>query len=139
MVNKYGLNQSMYILQGTPGSGKSTVAYALYELFKCSICSTDDYFTVNGVYQFDGSKLKENHRKNLDAAICALSHGETVVIDNCNIKREHAKPYIDAAKSMGVPVIIVRVDGRFNNTHGVPEQTVNRMRQEMEDLTALLV
>jgi predicted kinase len=129
------MSQTLFILQGVPGSGKSTLAAYLCKYGTTSICSTDYYFIVDGEYKFDPSKLAAFHEANQAASSNFLKRGYSVIVDNTNIKRIHAKPYVKVAYELGIPVVFIRVNGPFKSTHGVPESTIERMRNEMEDLT----
>jgi predicted kinase len=133
--------QVLYVLQGPPGSGKSKLAQALraQDPERTRIHSTDDYFyDANKVYVFDATKLGLYHQLNLVAARGDLHRGFSVIVDNTNIKKEHARPYIDYAKQLGIRVSVIRVVGAFQNIHAVPPDIVERMRRGMEDLTELL-
>lgn len=128
--------QTLYILQGVPGSGKSTVAKVLWRGTNNSlICSTDDYFMKDDEYKFDPSKLGEYHEANLNKAKFALDEGATVIVDNTNIKRVHCQPYVYYAFAKNIPVVFIRVTGNFQSIHGVPDNVIQRMKREMEDLT----
>lgn len=131
--------QRLIIMQGVPGSGKSTLA-RLMQLNPekgeyIVVCSTDDYFTKNGVYTFDSTKLPENHRKNFHYAIRKLSEGYTVIVDNTNIQAWQAKPYVAFAVDCNIPVEFIRCVGDFTSVHNVPESTVERMKSQLETLT----
>ena len=130
----------LVIMQGASGSGKSTMAQTIKAMLEAcgqtvKICSTDDEFVVNGVYEFVASKIGENHAKNLKKAEFALDFGECVIVDNTNTQAWEARPYVQAAQRLGVPVFFVPCHGRFQNTHGVPPDKVEAMRQRCEPLT----
>lgn len=63
-----------------------------------------------------------------------LLEGWNVIVDNTNIKRSQAKPYLDMARRLGVFIQVVRCTGEYASAHGVPAEVLLRMRQEMEDL-----
>jgi predicted kinase len=136
--------KTMFILQGAPGSGKSKMAEALMrqtaaeDFFPAIICSTDRFFMVNDKYMFDRTKLAEYHGLNQDKAKYYLENGYSVIIDNTNIKKIHVEPYVKIAKETKAQIQIIRCYGKFQNLHGVPEEIVQRMRNEMEDLSELL-
>lgn len=126
--------QVLTIMQGVPGSGKSTVAKALAQATGAIIHSTDDFFMVDGVYQFDPSKLKMYHELNQLAVRKSLQNGSSVIVDNTNIKAWAARPYALMAKEFGAKIQIVSVQGQFQNEHNVPQQTIENMKSGMEHL-----
>lgn len=132
------MKQSLIIMQGPPGGGKTTIARAIFaqqDRVGVAICSTDDYFLVNGVYKFDPTLIAVNHEKNQKAARAWLARGYIVVVDNTNIHCWEARPYVQMAQNRDIPVQFVRVNSSFKSEHGVPSAVVARMRAEMEDLT----
>lgn len=63
----------LVLLRGLPGSGKSFLARTLQEDNPGGvILSTDDYFYINGQYQFDVKYLGEAHEwnQNRDESSC---------------------------------------------------------------------
>ncbi|MBI3632964.1 MAG: ATP-binding protein [Candidatus Vogelbacteria bacterium] len=142
MIGNPDPSKYCYIMQGVPGSGKSTVAKQLAgnHGYRSAIHSTDEYFMENGVYRFDSTKLSENHRKNLEAFKKSLKelpeppfYTAIVVCDNTNIKRKDRQPYIDAAVAEGYIVAIVTMPhpspevAAARNKHGVPVEVIKRM------------
>jgi tRNA uridine 5-carbamoylmethylation protein Kti12 len=135
----------LYIMQGVPGSGKSTTARRIADSYNhcvnppyAIVASTDDYFyDANGVYQFNPRKLGENHKMNLERAIDFMCRGFVVIVDNTNIHAWEAKPYVQFAVENNIPVCFVRVTGdpSWKSTHGVPEAAIEKMKKEMENLT----
>jgi predicted kinase len=131
-----GTYQTLFVMQGPPGSGKSHVASCLQAgRYNTVIYSTDDFFWEGGRYDFRPQLLPEFHGKNLERTKLALDEGKSVVVDNTNIQRWQCREYVRYAVSKGIPVVFVRVNGRFQNTHGVPDDRVEAMRNGMEDLT----
>lgn len=132
---------------GVPGSGKSTVASEIAAEARdvgvtTLICSTDDFFMVNGRYQFDPRRLAEYHARNFQKFALALADGtQLVILDNTNIREEHREPYVRLAKAMGYTVR-VEVVGEFTpeaceqyarrNTHGVPLESIKRMAASVQ-------
>ena len=127
--------QTLYIMQGPPGGGKSTLAQAISNSVSSAICSTDDFFHTTDGYKFDPAKLNEYHGRNLSHAIKALRLGHSAIIDNTNIHAWQARSYVEYAVANKIPVVFIRVDGRFKSNHGVPQELVDKMRASMENLT----
>lgn len=132
--------RTLILMQGVPGSGKSTVARKLLEDTPewAVILSTDDFWGAD--YKFDAAKLGEAHRWNQRSVAKALaSDVRIVIVDNTNIKRRDAEPYLALAQMFEyiVQVVRVQVDIKLaleRNTHNVPEDVICRMANEMEDL-----
>lgn len=126
---------SVIIMQGVPGSGKSTIAELLAKTSETTVvCSADSYMMVDGKYVFRPENLPYAHDQCYQMAKQYLGFGYTVIIDNTNIKRIHAIKYVELAEQFGVPVQVIRCYGRFQNVHGVPEPRVELMREQMEEI-----
>ncbi len=134
------LEQALVVFQGPSGGGKSTEAGKLVRLIKeagrdAVVYSTDDYHWENNGYVFKPTRLGEFHAKNLERSKAALDARQTVIVDNTNIRRWECKGYVEHAVKLGIPVVFIRVDGNFQNIHGVPDDKVRMMRDNMEELT----
>ena len=136
-----------YILRGLPGTGKSMLARTMEMGWGyAKSFSTDDYFMVNGKYQFDPSKLGEYHQKNLNAADDYMksfkdSHNTIMcIIDNTNTQHWEYEKYIQSAENNGFMVQIISIDWDAKdiplyaerNSHGVPEEAIQRMADRWE-------
>lgn len=134
------MNNILVMMQGWSGSGKSTLAQHLKQLMEAMghevrICSTDDQFKVNGTYKFDASKLTTYHAINQKLAEEALKDGYCVIVDNTNLACWEAKPYVEVAHRLGIPVSFHRCGGNFSNVHGVPADKVEQMKKRIENLS----
>lgn len=132
-----------YILRGLPGSGKSTLAKQLAaEANDAIICSTDDYFYKDGIYQFDGTALPKAHLWNYNRTLEAFASNKSIVIlDNTNIYKMHYANYINSAlqhKYATCELIVGKFDDEFidmcwrRNTHGVPRHVLQNMAKNFE-------
>ena len=130
----------VFILRGLPGSGKSIVANKLAESSKSSIIhSTDDYHIKNNEYVFDGSRVKEYHRMNLEAFTTSCEQGtEIVVCDNTNVLRNHYKEYKEVAEKNNYIVIIIVVDEfrvkecKKREKHDIPLKILEDMKKQFQ-------
>lgn len=140
------VKQTMYILQGPPGSGKSTLAEGLFHVATraghlCLVASTDDYFyrldpdAREVRYDYKADQAAEAHLWNQERVRRALTLGDSVVVDNTNIRAWEARPYVEMAVERGIPVVFIRLTADFGNVHGVPEEVVEGKRRSLEDLT----
>jgi hypothetical protein len=124
------------IMQGVPGSGKSTIAKKLRQMDPNSeIVSADDFFVqADGSYVFDRTKLGDAHKQCQAKARMALEKKMSVIVDNTNIKKKDAQFYLDLAKEFNAEVQVIRVVSDFKNVHNVPQEVVDRMNAEMENI-----
>lgn len=146
------MSQTLYIMQGVPGSGKSTLAKMLMLGHdygnNIAICSTDAYHHEdNGGksrYVFKLERSKEYHALNQHDCRYQLEQGRSVIVDNTNIRRWEARPYVEMAVTRNIPIIFIRVTsqiltegryGNFKSIHEVPEEKIQYMRDNMETLT----
>lgn len=138
------------IMQGLPGSGKSTAALVLAQQslekgLSCVILSTDQFFMKDGVYCFDGSKIPQAHQDNqARAAQACQRHIDHIIIDNTNMQRWEAKPYVKIALGCNYAI-----DFAYPLTpwaqdatecyrlckHGVPLDSIRGMLSRMQVLT----
>jgi NEDD4-binding protein 2 len=126
-------NKILYIMRGLPGSGKSTLAHQLSE----DVYSTDDYFMIDGEYQYDENKIGDAHQWNRDRTIAAMKQTITpLVIDNTNTRMWEFRPYVEFGMEYGYSVYLVEpeTDWRCDvdvlaerNTHGVPRERIKIM------------
>lgn len=61
-----------------------------------------------------------------------LKSGEDVAVSNTFTKLWELEVYLQMAKTLQIQVTIVRCVGRFQNTHNVPEDVVQRMWDSYE-------
>lgn len=122
--------KDLFLIRGIPGSGKSTLA-------KC-ICNhhveADDFFTINGKYQFDATKIKYAHEWCQNKAKDLMIQGYTVAVSNTFTQEWEMQPYLDLAEQHGYRVHSIIVENRHNgvNQHGVPEEKLEQMKQRFE-------
>jgi predicted kinase len=141
------------ILQGTPGSGKSTYVRVMTkddgynEYF-----SSDEYFVTGGVYIFDHTKLDAAHSWCVRQFVeeIYLLHQEiregklkndfVIWVDNTNTTITDIAPYYSVAHAYGAEVEIIRFVCEpavcaARNIHGVPEKTINKMLNRLKQIS----
>jgi len=130
-------DRNLILLRGVSGAGKSTVA----ELFiDAQIISTDDFFMVDGEYQFDANSLIENHLKCTAKAEqsmhCAVVDNakHTLIIHNTFTKDWEMQPYLVLADKYKYMVHTLIVENRHGSEsiHDVPKTAVDAQRERFE-------
>jgi len=134
----------MFMMRGLPGSGKSTVVKAIRRHFPANSvsCSADDFFIVDGVYQFNAKQLKDAHAAchAQCEAYCVLGT-PVIVVDNTNIVHWEMSKYFSLAASYRYCVVVVepRTPWKMDvdelvarNSHGVPRQVIQRRIRDMQ-------
>jgi len=122
-------NKRLFVMQGLPGSGKSTYAKKLVKRGGY-VLSADDFFVTlgRGTYKFDPARLSEAHGTCFRALVGSMDEGLTpLVVDNTNISAVEVAPYILAANAFGYEAEIVRILCPTQvcierQTHGVPRE-----------------
>lgn len=128
----------LYLVRGLPGAGKSTFVNTMMIMFEdgqthSEHFEADQYFySAEGVYNFDASKLGAAHATCLRKTIEAMDAGaDYVFVSNTFTTEKEMKPYLEAAKDQGYKVVSLVVENRHGHesVHNVPEETMQKMEQ----------
>jgi predicted kinase len=123
--------KELFLLRGLPGSGKSTLAKALGG----EQVEADQYFMVNGEYNFDPSKIKTAHEwcRNQVSDWMFLEF-QRIVVSNTFTQEWEMEPYLQMAKEKGYRVYSLVVENRHGgeNVHGVPSEKLQQMKSRFE-------
>ena len=116
----------LLVLRGISGSGKSTLAGMLAQAFGGFAVAADDFFIVDGIYNWDASKLGQAHSWCQNQADKNLSEGKIVIVHNTLTSNKDLKPYEELAKKHDVKFVSLVVEKRHDgeNEHGVPSDTL---------------
>lgn len=144
----------LYCTRGVPGSGKSTKAKEIANVYRnndvfVQVFSTDDFW--GDPYTFVPGKIREAHLWNQNRSMMAmieLAHsndGGVLIVDNTHISAWELKPYIKPAFLLNFDIEIVEptTSWAFNaeecarkTIHNVPLDTIRGMISRYErDLT----
>jgi predicted kinase len=123
--------KELFLLRGLPGSGKSTLAESLGG----SHMEADKYFTYEGKYEFDVTKLKDAHDWCQNAVKVFMENkSKRVVVSNTFTQEWEMTPYFELAEKHGYKVYSLIVENRHGgvNEHGVPEDKLKLMKKRFE-------
>jgi predicted kinase len=118
----------LILIRGLPGSGKSTLAKKLAQVLDAAHFEADQYFVRDGVYAFDMNNLFEAHEWCRGETDLVLSANLPVIVSNTFTTLRELKPYFNMAKKHGVVPQVIHCQNRYGSIHGVPEETLERMR-----------
>lgn len=129
------MEKIVYILRGIPGNGKSTLAEQLCDTNKSSvICCADDYFMHNNEYLFNAEKLGSAHKWCQQLFLENLTdETEIIVVANTNTRERDVNVYRKLAIEHGYTVFVLTVENwhNGNDVHNVPEETKEKMREQL--------
>lgn len=124
---------TLYLIRGTPGSGKSSLAEQMYSCGMVGfIAEADDYFTDDkGEYKFDAKKLNLAHNQCQAAAKYHLEDGFDVAVSNTSTTEAEVETYRKIAEECNARFVSLVVESRHDakNIHGVPPEKVEQMRK----------
>lgn len=128
--------QSLYLIRGLPGAGKSTFANTLLDAYVVQhVFEADNYFIgVDGVYRFDPHSLGKAHDQCFDKTKDALERGLSVAVSNTFTTEREMQRYVDLAKEHNINLVSLIVENRHGNqsVHDVPVNTLRRMRDRFD-------
>lgn len=126
---------TLIIVRGLPGSGKTTLAYALVRSgLVLNHHEADQFFTdEDGAYNYLKSKIGKAHEWCIGCVEDSLKNGESCVVSNTFVRKREMKPYFELAERYGVDVQVITAQGPWKNEHDVPDEVITRMKQNWEN------
>lgn len=125
----------LILVRGLPGSGKSTFAKSLgiahYE--------ADMFFMQNGVYNFNPLRIKDAHNWCKQQVFHELFCNNSVVVSNTFSQIWEMKEYLYMAKELKAEIEVIKMTGNYKNIHGVPAETIEKMRNRWEDFQGEII
>lgn len=110
-LQKMSQQKILLIARGPSGSGESRMADKISEQYKAPVFSSDDFWMINGKYQFDPDHVDEAHFWNHGRVEEAMQGDMPVIIvDNTNTKFWQMKPYVQMAQKYGYAVTFKEPD-----------------------------
>ena len=120
--------KKLILIRGLPGSGKSTLAARFLLEPGDRHLEADQWFVRDGVYQRDPSMLFLAHRWCIGETYRTLAAGHTAVVTNTFVTEKELVPYFKCAARNGIVPVVLVAQNDWGNVHGVPEETMARMR-----------
>ena len=90
------------------------------------------FWDKDGKHCYDASRLLEAHTWCQRMAAHHMSNGYDVVVANTFTRRAELEPYLRLASKYGYTVQEIVCRGEFVNVHGVPDEYVQRKRNQLE-------
>ncbi len=130
---------TLIIMRGLPGSGKTTLAKKLKEKYLDVAYHSTDLFFINNLneYKFDFQKIGDAHLWNQGQCEISMNtnYFEYVIVDNTNTTYKELKPYCQMAARLGYKVELYTIQPKKEdldlyskrNLHGVPLTSIQRM------------
>jgi predicted kinase len=123
---------SLILIRGLPGSGKSTFARLLSENGKYPVTSIDDYFTdpETGEYTFDPLKNYLAYKQCRDLTEKHLMEGiKKVFVENTFTIEWEMEPYFKLAKDYNYRLFVLTLENRHHgiNVHHIPQEQLEKM------------
>lgn len=129
----------LIVFRGLPGAGKSTMAKSIQKYYICAGYTTalyeaDMYFTdKDGNYKFDGRRLPHAHAWCRNKVLEALGNCDIVIVSNTNLSIDEMNDWKLMADNLGARMEVVHLKTQYGNVHGVPAETLERMKAREVD------
>ncbi len=126
----------LILVRGLPGSGKTTLA-RMFSGMGYVHAEADQFFetvdeTFNRTYSFNPGLLPQAHAFCLARADEGLRLTGFVVVSNTFSRLWEMQPYVDLAKKHGAKLTVVETQGNYGSIHGVPQTTIDKMKERWE-------
>lgn len=120
--------RALFIIRGLPGSGKSTLG----ALIATELCENDEYFIINGHYNFEKGEIRHAVGSCLNKCRAAMERGvPKIAVSNTFLDKTLIEPYIVLAKNFNYPVFQMIIENTHGSTsvHAVNSAVVASMRK----------
>ena len=129
--------RNLILVRGLPGSGKSTLAKILKEqnYFKYERLEADMFYETPNGYEFDITRIKDAHNWCYYSTMKALKCGMDVIVSNTFTTNWEMERYVKLGEIFDdLFITIINVTTQFETIHGVPEETMKKMKDRWEEV-----
>lgn len=129
--------ETLYIIRGCSGSGKSTFAKELSVAMSGYHLEADMFmYTEGGVYDWQASKLKTAHMWVFQRLRNYMSSRfSPLILSDTNVRKRDLQVYLDLAKDNGYRVVSLVLENRHGSSsiHDVPDKTMRRQESALRE------
>lgn len=131
--------QTLFLVRGIAGSGKTTFAKGLKSYFFCRGVRVDHweadmFFESPNGYDYKREERQLAHNWCYFNARKSLKDGHSVVVANTFVFHHHMEQYMKAAEELLIPVKIYEMAFNFRSIHDVQDSAVQSMRDNWQTL-----
>lgn len=133
--------ETLYVIRGVSGSGKSTFAKKLAEALQICYFEADMYhYDEEGNYNWKPSTVAASHAWCRNMVIEELGKGKSVIVANTTTTEKELAPYLAIAEEMCCNVVSLIVENRHGNDsiHDVPQEIRERQAQRLRGSIKLI-
>jgi predicted kinase len=124
----------LILIIGIPGSGKSTKAREIITQYQANNLpiahyEADMFFERSGEYKFNPAQLPVAHAWCQKKTEEAMQNNINVIVSNTSLTPKERRIYIELAKIYRYKVQVITMTNEFQNVHGVPPESLERMKK----------
>lgn len=124
----------LILIIGIPGSGKSTKAREIITQYQANNLpiahyEADMFFERSGEYKFNPAQLSLAHSWCQKKTEEAMKNNINVIVSNTSLTPKERRIYIELAKIYRYKVQVITMTNEFQNIHGVPPESLERMKK----------
>ena len=123
------MKNTIYLIRGLPGSGKTTLARHIQGVLGCAHFEADQFFTKdNGVYDFNPKLLGAAHENCHLSFLQQIRAGRSVIVSNTFTTEKEIRKYIDDGLTYGMRIVVITCHGDFGSIHNIPDDVITKMK-----------